>query len=912
MKVRSKLALATGLGLLILLGMFYAGGRMVIVFALKQAAQSVLRAIPEVRRSVQNELNHLEILAQASSSSLQDILQDHPEQVPGLSNVWDAATLDRLGVDLLTIADPTGQVILSFTRFLGSGVVIRDSGVAIARHLQPEARLVAEFAQGSRDARSGLVMLAQVPMLAAVSPIVLPGLDASEHVGVVMVGRAIEDVHVLRRITVGFPLQSAVLQPADVPLADRPVQASMDVVSESFQFDIPALWRTSEQMRARLPFYDVYGNPVLALMVSLNYSFKGLSELALAWLTLFVACVGALFIGPMFLVQGRTVLDPLTRLVSDLQTLEKGLPNGRRLGWRRNDEFGVVATTIDEMLDAIDREHHALVQSNEHTRALLAASPDLICVIDRAGVLIDVATQTTGRMAKICTGISVGGSVRHVIGIPSQAFANFINHIGEVLDTDRIHVFEYDIKHDVAGMFWVEIRMVRLSADHALVMLRDITDRRHAQRERARIEEKMAQVQKTESLGVLAGGMAHDFNNILTAMLGNVDVAIREELSPVAREAVENLRLAMIRASTLTRQMLSYAGQGTFTFEITDLNLLMKDLVRLMKRSLSPQAEILLAFGDQVPLVEADATQIWQVVMNLLINASDAMASLSGTITLTTAHATPAAAELDTYLASTPLQPGSYAMIEVSDTGHGMDQRTIERIYDPFFTTKAMGRGLGLSACLGIVRAHNGGISVTSKSGEGTRFRVLLPAAREPSKKIRFPAPAAAEPLSPEGDEQSADDDPAPRFPNLDASGTAGKILVADDDAAILRLVEIILKGKGYTVVTAESGEAALLLFDQNPDSYSLALIDVTMSGGMNGMETCNALHMRRSLLPTIIMSGYREKELGLQIAENGLVGFLPKPFMSADLLVAVAKAFRLAQSSSTHPGNGGSHGTVG
>ncbi len=912
MKVRSKLAGMTGLGLLLLLCVFYIGGRLVVVSTLRQTSRHLLHALPKLQGSVRGELDQLQGVAQtaALAAALRGLTSGGEAIPPGLvSNLWDASSLDSLAVDLLAVADVGGQLVCAFVRDaeLRRPTLLQQE--EIRGLLRPESVLVAGADGGLSPGRSGLVLLSGTPVLVAAAPVVPSAAAARTPVASILVGRSIGNAAVLRRITAGLPLESSVQQVAVHAYGQPGAVRSGEVVGSSFLYDVPAFWRTDAPIRARLPFYDIHGRQIFALTVTLGYSFKQLADLSLAWLSLLVAGIGALFIVPLFLVQSHTVLNPLTRLADTLQAFGGGVPNGRRIGWTRRDEFGVVASTIDRILDAIDSEHQALVQRNEHMRALLAASPDLIIVIDREGTLTEISNDSRGSMAGLFPSLKVGDSIRQTERIPAEAIDAFLRRAAEVLDTDRIQIFESGIRQAQGGLLWAEFRVVRLADNRVLAMIRDVSARHRAQHERARIEEKMAQIQKTESLGVLARGMAHDFNNILTAMLGNVDVSLHEPLTPAAREAVENIRLAMIRASGLTRQMLSYAGQGTFTFEITDLNALLGDLVKLMRRSIAPQTEIILAFADRVPLVEADATQIWQVVMNLLINASDAMASLSGTITLATAHATPAPAELETYLSTAPLQPGDYAMIEITDTGHGMDKRTLERIYDPFFTTKAMGRGLGLSACLGIVRAHNGGINVASKSGEGTRFRILLPAARDHEGRVRFPGEDAGVPAPAPLPGSPAV--PLPAAPR-ERAGSRGAILVADDDAAILKLVGIILAKSGFSVIAAETGQEALRLFNQDPQRIRLALVDATLNNGLSGSEVCAALHLRNPRLPTIIMSGFREHDVGLDFTEASFTAFLPKPFMSAELLAVVDKACRTAVHSPADSGQEGApHGAL-
>lgn len=628
--------------------------------------------------------------------------------------------------------------------------------------------------------------------------------------------------------------------------------------------------------------YDAGGRPAVVLAVGQSRSFMGLTELATSWLILSIAVIGSIFIIPAFAVQARTVLNPLSRLVAELRRIVNGNQVGSRLRWQRSDEFGTVANTIDDMLETVERQNQSLAAGQSRMRALLAVAPDLVVVIDRLGRLTDVIAQRGGRLAKFFGGVGIGSSIRQIRGVPATTLDSIIAAIGEALDSDHnIQVMECGIRRESEGMLWVELRIGRVDADRALVLVRDISEGRNAQRERARIEERMTQIQKTESLGTLAGGMAHDFNNILTAMLGNLEVVMREPgLGDASREAVENIRMAMIRASNLTRQMLSYAGQNNFRLEPTDLNSLIGDLVRLMRRSVSPRVELRIRFGDKVPLVEAEATQIWQVVMNLIINSADSMAALSGSITLTTYHATPAAEELETCHAVKPLPAGDYAVVEVADNGHGMDERTIQRIFDPFFTTKAMGRGLGLSACLGIVRAHNGGIGVTSRPGGGAVFRIFLPAARDAGGSILFQTPAVSA--------AAAAPTPAPPASELPPL----RILIADDDPAIRRLVEMILSGQGHQVTAAASGEEAIEILSRAHDAFDLAIIDAVMTGSVSGLETCRILHARRPEMPLVIMSGFRKQEISATPGVGGIRAFLAKPFTGADLAEAVRKAY--------------------
>jgi two-component system cell cycle sensor histidine kinase/response regulator CckA len=262
----------------------------------------------------------------------------------------------------------------------------------------------------------------------------------------------------------------------------------------------------------------------------------------------------------------------------------------------------------------------------------------------------------------------------------------------------------------------------------------DITETRRLQNERLDLERKMQESQKLESLGVLAGGIAHDFNNILATILGNATLMMEAyDADPSARSYLEPIAEAALRAGELCKQMLAYAGKGALAPADVDVNALVVETTSLLKISMSKKAELLFELAPELPKVSADATQLRQVFMNLVINASDAIGDRPGTVTLRTnlvhldGEATPSEFSL------TELPDGEYVCIGVTDTGSGMSEETVQRIFEPFFSTKGLGRGLGLAAVLGIVRAHAGALRVKSEPGRGTTFVVLLPSARRRS-----------------------------------------------------------------------------------------------------------------------------------------------------------------------------------
>jgi two-component system cell cycle sensor histidine kinase/response regulator CckA len=387
---------------------------------------------------------------------------------------------------------------------------------------------------------------------------------------------------------------------------------------------------------------------------------------------------------------------------------------------------------------------------------------------------------------------------------------------------------------------------------------RDVTERREAEAERRLLESQVQQAQKLESLGILAGGIAHDFNNLLVGILGNADLALMDlSESAAARESVQEIRTAAERAAELTKQMLAYSGKGRFVVESVDLNSVVRELAHLLESSISKKAELVFDFASDLPGIEADVTQIRQVIMNLLTNASEALGANTGIISISTRALDCNRAFLDHAALDTRLPEGRYVCLEVSDTGCGMDQETQQRIFDPFFSTKFAGRGLGLAATQGIVRGHHGAVRVYSTPGKGTRFSLLFPAHHE-----RPHATAPHEPVTWSGQ---------------------GRVLLVDDEETVRLLGRRMLERAGFEVLLAADGYEALERFRSDPEGVCCVVLDLTMPR-MGGQETFRALRRLRPDVRVIISSGYDQYEVMREFEGEPLVGFLQKPYEYAGL----------------------------
>jgi PAS domain S-box len=409
--------------------------------------------------------------------------------------------------------------------------------------------------------------------------------------------------------------------------------------------------------------------------------------------------------------------------------------------------------------------------------------------------------------------------------------------------------------------------------------IQDITLNKKADEERRKLQLKMLEAQKLESLGVLAGGIAHDFNNLLTVIMGNASLA-RVTNGAASAEALEHIETAANRAADLCRQMLSYAGKSRFSLEKHNLNSLIEDTTHLFKTSIAKNAALEFALSSEPLFVEIDASQIRQVIMNLVINASDAIGTAPGNIRIRSATAHITAEQLRDARIGQERPPGEYITLEVEDDGCGMSAETITRIFDPFFTTKFTGRGLGLAAVLGIVRAHRGAFFaffVRSVLGKGTTFTLALPPASGPT-------PATPAPVRPVTRENKAE----------------GTILVVDDEPQVRKIAASILEKHGYTVALAADGYEALALALAHGMSFKAVLLDLTMPG-IDGPATLRELRALSKTVPVLIMSGYSETDARKQIIAAPLVGFIPKPFAHEDLInkmqALIAEATDLAPS---------------
>jgi len=534
-------------------------------------------------------------------------------------------------------------------------------------------------------------------------------------------------------------------------------------------------------------------------------------------------------------------------------------------------ETGDISHYEGILIDISERKaaEEALRDSEEKFRNLVERAKDGITIVQN-GLLVYVNPCLSG-MLDIPISRLTGAS-----------FAQFIHPDDIALVKDRYRrrmsgedvasIYQISLLHRTGRPLVVELNaeVVTYGGQPAdLVIVRDITARRHLEQDRLQLQARIQHAQKLESLGVLAGGIAHDFNNLLMGILGNASLASKYTAEPQQiRRFIEKIETSAQRAAELTNQLLAYSGKGKFVVQAVNLSDVVREMGELLRVTIPKKVTLRTDLEDDLPAIEADISQMRQIIMNLIVNASEAIGEVTGRVTIRTGTTDVDRAYLaQTYL-NEDLPEGRYVFLEVSDSGSGMEEETLQKIFDPFFTTKFKGRGLGLAAVLGIVRGHGGAIKVYSEPGEGSAVKVVFPVRPvegPPSKKktthrkIRLEGKTA---------------------------------LVVDDEDAVRDVAEQMLRRIGMRVVAAADGRQGVEAYRRHRKEISVVLLDTTMPE-MNGEEVFRALRRLQPDVKVVLTSGYNEQEATSRFVGKGLAGFIQKPYTLEDLTRTIQELFK-------------------
>ena len=490
--------------------------------------------------------------------------------------------------------------------------------------------------------------------------------------------------------------------------------------------------------------------------------------------------------------------------------------------------------------------------------------------------------------------LSASAECCNIYGVNPREFTGTLEAFLEVVhpgDSDRVETtfrtflkdyLPFSIEHRIIRSDGIE-KIVHVKAEaipdslgnrvRGTATLQDVTEQRQEEENRLALERNLLRTQKLESIGTIAGGIAHNFNNLLTGILGNLELCLMDMCpdSP-RRKYIAQAMTACDRAANLTRQMLAYSGKALFMPREIDVNDVVRDNGDLFRSSVSRNAIFEITTTPFLPCIEADEGQIQQAIMNLLINASEAVGTNPGRITLCTGIQ-----ECDDeYLSRSRLEEkppaGRFVYIDVSDTGCGMDEETRRRLFEPFFTTKFMGRGLGMSAVMGIVRVHEGAIVLDSESGQGAAFRLFFPARGDASQR----------PLENAGQ--------LDRLVNPVAF--SGTILVADDEEQVREMCITVVDLMGFRAIGAQDGKEAVKVFNGHANDIDLVILDLTMPN-MDGICSFYEMKRIRPDVRVILSSGYSEQSVLERFAGDRPAGFIQKPYHVRDLQAKIEQVMK-------------------
>jgi len=865
--IRTRYSLATAFLLLMALAIFYIGGRIVLVHLVRDTEKQVkeigsdiariaYRNADRVRKSLLAEIarNDGATLAVSNAYSLCAWFATDGKLISGTCRTHDGRTVP-LGHEMLEPYEST----------------LRDWCASTANH------------QGGGTA-TGIMRLGGLAHYVAL---------AKAKDGCVMLGVPFESGVFTSQVNEGLAGMDIKItnRKADITTSsfapNREVQRSKErsdfgiapIFSEALNFYSGGFWEIgSNQYEAVYAVRDIAGNAISMVTVSIPKSFSSVTQTAVGRLAFFVALAGIIFVLPIFWFQSRVLLNPLTAMtkkIADLGKLHRDT-DCPRLEWRGKDEFALLAVSVNRMLETISTRALAVAQSETRQRALIDAIPDALAIFDRQHRLVTMTKDSAD-------------SNTIPFAVPGEEFSELLfgKEGKRVFEETLDRVFRGDkavepIRLELQHAKWVpvnrpsrhfDIRLVKMDDLFALALIRDITDMVNEHRQLVGVREKLKESEKRESLALLAAGIAHDINNILT-IIGNTTVATwTAPRNSEEQLAVNTIGDALQRGSMMMRELMDYAGESRITFERTTPLNMIHGIENILKGLLSESVELQLDIPPDIPDIDGGRNQLFKVFMNIVKNSVEAIGKRPGRIVIAARRFEMSREELLRYKSSTTLKPGVGVLFTVSDNGPGIRPEILHRLFDPYVSSKALGRGLGLATVASVIEAHGGGIRVDSVVERGTTFSIFLPESRLPKPKEILNA----------DDRGSAADAKSDGF---------GEVLIVDDEEYILKTTSMLLKALKYSPHTAKDGAEAL----EAVRRYGTRLKAIILDAALGDVDTVRlAMTFRKNApeVPIIASSGSNEEYIRTLFASVKIDRILLKPYTLAELKAALAQVRR-------------------
>ena len=851
--IRTRYSLATAFFLLTILGLFYVGGRIVLVHLVKDAETQV--------REIGTDINRLAIRNAEKVKQYMETLSPEQTTLPintylGLFNGNHVALAMRL--------DANGHFVEGFVAEGHAGAALRAKDVAsYKKHFPLWVKSCVE-----KNGRVSAPLSANLLRLRGNSYYValIQGADG-RFLALGMPFDPTRFTAQMNEVFAGMELHvsNGKTEASTVPVTHVGTKTERQqsfglssMVSEAFEFYSGGFWKLGENpFEAVYTIRDIAGRPVSRLSVSLPQTFSNAAGAAIGRLTLFVTVVGILLVLPIFWVQSKMLLNPLTKMTECVRQAREhcGDADCPRLDWRGDDEFAELAFSVNALIETISNRTLAIAQVENRQKAMINGMPDGLFIFDRQHLLVSVIKQPDHQDA--VPGFYEGRPIdvtvfgRQGVEALGQAvdalFADGgVKHL--VLDTGSGHHARY-----------FEVRMAKMDDIFALTVVRDVTAYRREHARRLAAETRLSHASKRESLTLLAGSIAHDMNNVLAAINNTVEITWMEEKDPLVVDALSTIRDAIRHGTSMTRELMAFAGETKVEFKPMSPSALVHDAHRLVDGIVGEHVTVTYDVADGLPAVDVDIDQMWKVFLNLVKNANEAMGG-AGQISISARAFTMTEDLVDDFIASRPLAPGAGVVFQFSDTGPGVTPEFLKRMFDPYVSTKSTGHGLGLATVLSIIDAHHGGIHVTSTLGSGTTFQIFLPASKD------VPAGDAPDTVA---------DDPtsAAQF-----AGGAREVLVVDDDVTLLKTTAILLKVLKYRVFTAKGHRDALDIFRRHAPNLSCVVMDANL-GETDAVRLLGSFRSIAPNIPVIVSSGYASEKIRVQFASQPYNAFLAKPY---------------------------------
>ena len=861
--IRTRYSLATAIFLLIGLSIFYIGGRIVLVHLMREAEEQVREIGYDISRLAYRQA---ETVKRANARNIAEMAR---EAADGATPESLLAAPGRGAVSLVIDFSEDGAFAGGVVR--RAGIVVPVSAVDVSAYAQCFSDWMRHAdATNEQTAAVGIVQIrdkAHYVFLASYAGerkghlVIGSSFDSSVFTSTVNEGFSGLDVRVVNRrvaVSVGVvPVGS--MRPKPNVDARNPFGLA-PMLSEALNFYSGGFWNLgSSPFEAVFAVRDIAGNAVTMITVSLPASLANVTRSALGRFTFFIAMTGIVLIVPIFWFQGRVLLNPLTRMTEAIRRLGKHHTDidCPRLEWEGRDEFAMLAMSVNQMLETISVRTVKIAQIEARHRALLDGVPDALVVFDRRGRLVSVTKQPEGTppLDGFVVGEPPSAAVYGAEG--AEAFVRALESVFETKSVVNVRLKVQrgpGVSRDVPTRHF-EVRLTRMDEVFALAIVRDVSKEVAEHKLRLAAEARARDASKRESLTLLAAGIAHDVNNVLSVILSTVEAADAGS----GRVEVDVIRDAVQRGSRMTRELMTFAGDNKVSLLRASPGFFVRDVQALTSRVVGKSVEISYRLADGLPDVDADPNQFWKVLFNIVKNAGEALGDRPGHIVISTEALEMTEELAEDFVSESPLPPGPGVLFCVADDGPGISPEMLPRLFDPYVSSKTIGRGLGLATVRTIVETHGGGLKVESVLGEGTKFSIFLPQSKLPA------------------------DSAVPETPKPAPGALPAEVLVVDNDEAILKTLSILLKTLGVVGHLARDRGSALAVMRRHASDIGAVLLDAHL-GGADVVRLFEAFRIASRDTPVVILSGSSEETVREMFNGCPYNAFLGKPFTLGEL----------------------------